>query len=102
MTDCKKILSEFDVKGTVMDIVPMGNGLINDTYRVLTEDGPDYVLQRINNSIFKDVDLLQHNIECVTKHIRGKLMQAGAEDIDRRVLTFVPLKDSSRTWFSDG
>lgn len=102
MTDCKKILSEFDVKGTVMDIVPMGNGLINDTYRVLTEDGPDYVLQRINNSIFKDVDLLQHNIECVTKHIRGKLMQAGAEDIDRRVLTFVPLKDSCRTWFSDG
>lgn len=102
MADFNKILSEFALSGTVRDVAPMGNGLINDTYRVTTEGGPDYVLQRINNAIFKDVDLLQNNIDCVTKHIRGKLVQAGEQDVDRKVLTFVPVKGSARTWICDG
>ncbi len=57
----------------------IGNGLINETLRVSTVDAntPDYILQRINNAIFTDVDLLQHNIELVTDHIRHKLMENG-------------------------
>ncbi len=102
MADFKKILSEFALKGTVKEVAPMGNGLINDTYRVSTEEGTDYVLQRINNAIFKDVDLLQNNIDCVTKHIRGKLVQAGEQDVDRKVLTFIPVKESGKTWTCDG
>ncbi len=50
----------------------------------------EYVLQRINHSIFKNVPELQSNILRVTMHIRRKLMDAGVEDIDRRVLTLVP------------
>ena len=38
MADFNKILSEFALKGTVKDVAPMGNGLINDTYRVSTEE----------------------------------------------------------------
>ena len=49
--------------------------LINETLRVKTVDAntPDYILQRINNAIFTDVDLLQHNIELVTDHIRPQV-----------------------------
>jgi Ser/Thr protein kinase RdoA (MazF antagonist) len=66
-------------------------------------DGPeDYVLQRVNNAIFQDVDLLQSNIEAVTRHIRGKLEAAGESDIDRKVLRFVPVKGSSKTYWTDG
>lgn len=50
------------------------------------------MLQRINNAIFTDVDLLQGNIEAVTRHIRKKLEAEGAEDIDRKVLRFIPLR----------
>ena len=80
----------------------MGNGLINDTYLVVTEgdDTPDYVLQRINNAIFQDVDLLQHNIEVVTAHIRRKLEAAGTDDIDRKVLHFVNTHDG-KTYYRD-
>jgi Ser/Thr protein kinase RdoA (MazF antagonist) len=59
-------------------------------------------LQRINHHIFKDVDLLQKNIVSVTSHIRGKLEAAGAVDVDRKVLTFISLKDSDLTYYFDG
>ena len=100
--DTASILSQFEISGTVREVKPLGNGLINDTYRVITEpDGaPDYVLQRINNAIFQDVDLLQHNIEVVTAHIRRKLEAAGTPDIDRRVLQFVKAR-SGKTYYRD-
>lgn len=97
------IVSQFRIEGTVKEIVPLGNGLINDTYLVRTAetDKADYVLQRINHHIFTDVELLQHNIEAVTRHLRRKLEEEGTEDIDRRVLQFVPT-DTGKTWYFDG
>ena len=91
MQHLKNIVDQFNIRGTVESIKPLGNGLINDTYRVSTieDDAPDYVLQRINESIFTDVELLQRNIEAVTKHIRKQLIDEGADDIDRRVLSFM-------------
>lgn len=102
MDNLSHIVSHFQVSGTIADIKPLGNGLINDTYKVNTveADIPDYVLQRINDSIFTDVDLLQRNIEEVTTHIREQLVHEGADDIDRRVLTFVKA-DNGKTYFKD-
>ncbi|MBO4817079.1 MAG: aminoglycoside phosphotransferase family protein [Bacteroidales bacterium] len=103
MEAVKERVLKFAIEGEIKEIRPLGNGLINDTYKVVTEGpGPDYVLQCINHSIFKDVDLLQSNIEAVTAHIRAKLEAAGEKDIDRKVLRFVPLKDSPKTYFFDG
>lgn len=100
----KQIVAHFAITGTVSEIKPLGAGLINDTFRVNTveADAPDYVLQRVNNAIFPDVDMLMNNIMAVTKHIRGKLQAAGATDIDRKVLTYVPLKDSTKPYWTDG
>ena len=96
------IAAQFQISGNILEIKPLGNGLINDTFQVIT-DGPDnYVLQRVNNAIFQDVDLLQSNIEAVTRHIRGKLEAAGESDIDRKVLRFVPVKGSGKTYWTDG
>ena len=102
MKNLNDIVLQFDLTGQVDSIKPLGNGLINDTYKVTTTDGPSYVLQRINHHIFKDVDLLQKNIVSVTSHIRGKLEEAGAVDVDRKVLTFVPLRNSDLTYYFDG
>ncbi len=98
--DTAGILVQFAINDTVKEVKPLGNGLINDTYHVITDGEDDYVLQRINNAIFQDVDLLQHNIEVVTAHIRCKLEAAGAADIDRRVLQFVKAKDG-KTYYRD-
>jgi hypothetical protein len=34
------IVSQFQINGTVQEIKPLGNGLINDTFKVKT-DGPE-------------------------------------------------------------
>ena len=104
MNNPEHIISHFSIEGDVAEVKPLGNGLINDTYKVTTCGGtPDYVLQRINSSIFTDVDMLQHNIDAVTAHIRRKLEAGGADDIDRKVLRFIP-SDTGKTYWraSDG
>ncbi|MBP5206529.1 MAG: aminoglycoside phosphotransferase family protein [Bacteroidales bacterium] len=98
-----EIVKQFQIVGTVSAITPLGNGLINDTYRVKTleADAPDYVLQRINHLVFKDVELLQHNIEAVTNHVRRKLLSEGVSDADRKVLRFIPTF-TGKTYHFDG
>ena len=93
MKDPKEIALAFDIKGTIKEIKPLGNGLINDTFRVIMDGPEDYVLQRINNAIFKDVELLQHNIDCATAHIRKK---------GGMTLTFIPCKATGKTYWTDG
>ena len=91
LTNTYDIVSRFATEGTVADIRPLGNGLINDTYKVSTKeaDAPDYVLQRVNTTVFTDVDMLMDNIAAVTRHIRKKLEAANVTDIDRKVLRFI-------------
>ena len=84
------IVDQFAISGTVAEIRPLGEGLINDTLLVKTAqtEAPDYVLQRVNTNVFPDVDMLMNNIRAVTGHIRQKLQARGESDIDRKVLTF--------------
>lgn len=97
MNELNNIVSKFAIRGTVNEIKPLGEGLINDTYKVITAeaDKPDYVLQRVNHIVFPDVDMVMRNIAAVTGHIRKKLEEKGEQDIDRKVLTFIPLKEDS-------
>lgn len=100
--DLQHIASQFEIEGNVCEVKPLGNGLINTTYKVVTEgDAPDYVLQHVNTDIFPDVDMLMNNIVAVTSHIRKKLEAKQTEDIDRKVLKFVPCKDGKYYYVFD-
>ena len=101
MKDLHSIVSNFKIEGTLLEIKPLGAGLINDTYKVTTQetDKPDYVLQRINHAIFQDVEMLQANIDAVTTHIRKKLEEQQATDIDRKVLHFLPTAEGKTYWY---
>ncbi|MDD2595803.1 MAG: aminoglycoside phosphotransferase family protein [Bacteroidales bacterium] len=104
MKKWRHILSNFRMEGTPVEISLIGNGLINDTYKVRTveEDVPDYVLQRINDNIFTDVDLLQHNIDIITDHIRRKLSERGVSDLDRKSLKFIKTGNGKSYCHCDG
>lgn len=97
----EKIVSAFAFEDKVLGIEPLGSGLINDTFRVRTDGPDDFVLQRINEGIFKDIELLQDNIDRVTGHIRAKLVAAGTPDVERRVLRFIPAKDTGKSYVRD-
>lgn len=94
MENLKDIVSRFEIEGKVTEVKPMGEGLINDTYKVFTDDSekPKYVLQRINNAIFQDVDMLMDNINKVTEHIRKK---------GRNSLQFLKTNDG-KSYYFDG
>ena len=102
MGDFYNIVSQFKIEGKIKDILPIGNGLINETLRVSTiaADTPDYILQRINNNVFPDVNLLQHNIEAVTGHIRNKLKELDEEEINRKCLHFIE-SVGGKTYYQD-
>ncbi len=98
----KQILERFNITEPIASIEPFGNGHINDTLKVTNTRGETrYVLQRINHHIFTNVDMLQNNIQTVTSRIREKLEAAGATDIDRKVLRFLPTKDG-KSYYFDG
>ncbi len=98
----KTIVSQFATQGTISQIKPLGEGLINDTYLVRTAeaDAPDYVLQRVNHHVFPDVDMVMRNIGAVTSHIRKKLEAKGETDIERKVLRFIPLKSDAEKLYT--
>ena len=96
------IIEKFPEIKNVESVRPLTAGLINQTYLVTTQEGtPNFILQCINHNIFKDVDLLQNNIECVTDHIRKKLEASGEKDLDRKVLRFA-IAENGKTYYFDG
>jgi Ser/Thr protein kinase RdoA (MazF antagonist) len=101
MKDLLSIVSHFQMQGTVREIKPLGSGLINDTYKVTTAEAgaQDYVLQRINHAIFQNVEMLQSNIEAVTRHIRKKLEEKREADVERKVLHFIPTAEGKTYWY---
>ena len=103
MEKLKNIISQFPSIGEIGEIKALTSGLINQTYLVksVAENEPDYVLQRINHHIFTDIEMLQHNIEVVTDHIRKKLEAKGEDDIERKVLRFIPAANG-KTYYFDG
>jgi hypothetical protein len=97
MNELLSIAYHFVDPKTIENIEPLGNGLINDTYKIMMGGQPKFVLQRINNAVFTDVDMLQNNIEAVTNHIRQKYEKQGIKDIGRRVLHFLKA-DTGKTY----
>jgi len=95
--ECKKEIDDaFEMPGTYLGEYSYGNGHINDTFCVIHQvNGKEirYIRQRINKNIFKDVPALMDNIGRVTRQQKKKFLEAGENDIDRRVLTLIPSKD---------
>ncbi len=100
----RKILSNFEIEGTPVEISRLGKGLINDTFRlrIVEPDLSDYVVQRINSDVFKDVDKMQHNIDRVTAHIRDKMFDRGIPGGADRVLTFVKARSGKSYYEVNG
>lgn len=99
MEKLKYIVAKFGIPSDNAVIAPLGNGLINDTFKVtITGENYEYVLQKINHYVFTDVDLLQNNIEIVTSHLRSKLETEGIPDLDRKCLRFLTNPETGKSY----
>ena len=90
------IKEKFEIYGDFVSAAPYGSGHINDTLRVIINQGGTeihYIFQRINDSIFKNPPALMENIERVTSHIFQKIVDEGATDITRHTLYLIKTVD---------
>lgn len=79
------IATQFDVPGRLVALEPIGSGNVNDTYRVIlrtTFSEEQYILQRINQAVFKDPAAVMSNMKAVTDHAHCRI-QAEADEADR-------------------
>jgi Ser/Thr protein kinase RdoA (MazF antagonist) len=97
-----EIVSHFRINGNFVSATPIGSGHINDSFLVITEpeSEDDYVLQRINHMIFKDVPGLMNNIVIVTRHIASMSMSGDPLIQGLSHLTLIPTNDL-QSYFKD-
>lgn len=79
----REIVTKFDIHGgNIKDIIPWGNGHINDTYRVIIDDtssnSNDYILQRVNHEVFPNVkDVMENQIMVIDHVVANHFMNKG-------------------------
>ncbi len=101
--DFNKIVAQYDLRGLIHSCVRYGEGHINDTFKLsMISDGEitNYILQRINNKLFIDVDKLMKNVELVTEFCRASVLARGGNP-QRECLTLVKTR-SGKTYYFDG
>lgn len=97
-----EIIRNFQFEGSFQKAISLGSGHIHDTYLIKTKENTakDYVLQKINNKVFLDVDGLMNNIKKVTLHIQKKTLQDPELYSGLEVLEVIPTK-SGTLYFAD-
>lgn len=70
--------------GTSMDVLPLGNGLINETYLVTTAAEP-FVLQCVNDHVFPEPEATLTNLAEIGRHLENKAPAAVRLQIPRLI-----------------
>jgi aminoglycoside phosphotransferase (APT) family kinase protein len=90
-----EISQAFRLLGRFVGGAPHGSGHINDTFAITLDQAGThvrYILQRINQRVFRNVPALMENIHRVSLHAAKKLTAAGNHDAARRALSLVPTR----------
>jgi Ser/Thr protein kinase RdoA (MazF antagonist) len=68
MSVSANVLGVFGFDASLVEVKPLGEGLINHTY--IVQSGNDaYVLQKINTAVFKNPAAIAHNIQLITGYL---------------------------------
>jgi hypothetical protein len=85
----KEVFKKFKEGNHIVSYTELASGHINDTYLIKTDDKHDFVLQRINKGVFKDVPGLISNKVNISRHLQQKMAHLPEKELLRRVLSFV-------------
>jgi hypothetical protein len=99
----KEIVSNFLKDTPYTEAKPFGSGHINDTF--LVEMGGRnvrrFILQRINNNVFKDIPGLMKNIAIISEHILRKLNSGLDSQFRPECYTFLN-SENGKNHYQDG
>ncbi len=86
--DLALLVNEFNVKGRLVALQPIGSGNINDTYLAIfrnTFTETQLILQRVNGKVFPHPEQIMRNLHEVTRHCHEKLERDATAGRDDRV-----------------
>lgn len=96
-------LKSMKFDGDVINVKSFGSGIINDTFLVTCKNNKGnenkYILQKINSSIFKNVEKLMENYCGVCDYLK-KIVSENGGDVERETITVVPT-NSGKTYLKD-
>src|SRR5687767_13080023 len=70
MAELDQALTYFGIsQNQIKTVVPITSGHINNTFKVETKGESCFILQTINNSVFKEPEQIAHNIRLVADHV---------------------------------
>ena len=96
-------LKSMKFDGDVINVKSFGSGIINDTFLVTCKNNKGnenkYILQKINSSIFKNVEKLMENYCGVCDYIK-KIVSENGGDVERETITVVPT-NSGKSYLKD-
>ncbi len=90
-----RVAALFSLEGEPVEIIPYGNGHINDTYRVTCCPAAGerrYILQKMNRNVFERPEELMENLCGVTEWLKKKITENGGDAL-RETLSLVPVRD---------
>lgn len=98
-----EVISNFQCSAEAGNVQPYGSGHINDSFLVknVAAAGPDYLLQRINNSIFTNVEALTGNMLRVTEHLKNKVSSENGDPL-KAVMTLIPSRNNQYYYLDSG
>ena len=82
------LINKFNIKGRLVALQPFGNGNINDTYLAIyrnTFTETQVILQRVNQAVFPEPQVIMSNMHEICKHCHEKLEADAKADRDDRV-----------------
>lgn len=90
-----EITAKFRCHVDISTLQSYGTGHINDTYRLknLVTEEYDYLLQKINHNVFKNVPKLIENMCRVIAHLKKELLISGEGNPEKEVMTLVATKE---------
>lgn len=95
-------IGRFQIQGEILSIEPNSSGHINDTF-VVTVSTPKgkrrFILQRVNTSVFPNVNQVMFNIALVLSYLHEKVKDRGG-DPEKEVLALIPTKEG-KPYFQD-
>ncbi len=99
----EEVIGQMAYQGQAVEHYSYGNGHINDTFVVVCDIGQNktikYLLQRMNQDVFKNPLELMENIMNVTTFLRKKIIMNGG-DPERETLNVIPAKDG-KSYYRD-
>lgn len=91
----EKAILKFHINGKMVSCEEFGSGHINSTYKIATDTGHAYVLQRINKYVFNQPKEVMENVSAITEFIRQRV------DDPRETLHFLRTDDGLRYYFDE-